>query len=66
MAAVLPAKPMRMHRVGRGEVLAWRDKLTVAPPTANLYLALLSGLIRHAELLGVVAPGSNPCKGLRK
>lgn len=56
----------RVRDLCKTDVLAWRDKLTVAPRTVNLYLALLSGVMRHAELLGVIPPGSNPCKGLRK
>ncbi|MCR9279928.1 MAG: site-specific integrase [Pseudomonadaceae bacterium] len=48
------------------EVAAWWAGLDVTAGTRNRTLAVLSGLIRHAELLGLRSPGHNPCQGLRR
>jgi len=40
--------------------------LDVAAASRNRALAVLSGMFRHAEVLGLCPSGSNPCKGLRK
>lgn len=47
-------------------VIAWLGLLTQSAATRNRALAILSGAMRHAELLGVRSPGSNPCEGLRR
>lgn len=47
-------------------VIAWLGKLTQSAGTRNRALAILSGAMRHAELLGLRSPGSNPCEGLRR
>ena len=47
-------------------VQTWRESFDQKPGTINLSMAVLSGMMRHAEVLGVRPPGSNPCKGLRR
>ena len=48
------------------DVATWWAGLDAAAGTRNRTLAFLSGLIRHAELLGLRSPGHNPCQGLRR
>jgi len=52
--------------IGRGDVLDWQRGLAVSAGTRNRALAVLSSLMRHAELTGLRPPGSNPCAGLRR
>ncbi len=47
-------------------VMTWRDSFDQKPGTVNRSTAILSGMMRHAEVLGLRPPGSNPCMGLRK
>ncbi len=47
-------------------VQTWRESFDLKASTINLVMAVLSGMMRHAEVLGVRPPGSNPCKGLRR
>ena len=61
---VLGFKPVDV--ISRADVLAWQDSLDVAPGSRNRILAVLSGLMLHAESLGFRAEGSNPCAGLRR
>ena len=61
---VLGIKPV--DAITRADVLAWQDRLDVAPGSRNRILAVLSGLMLHAENLGFRAEGSNPCAGLRR
>ena len=56
----------RVADLTREGVIAWRDCLTVSAGTINRSQAVLSGMMRHAETLGLRPPGSNPCKGLRR
>lgn len=48
------------------EVAAWFARSRGSQGTRNRALAVLSGLMRHAEILGLRPPGSNPCQGLRR
>ncbi|MEO1662581.1 MAG: tyrosine-type recombinase/integrase [Pseudomonadota bacterium] len=48
------------------DVAAWWAGLDAAAGTRNRTLAVLSGIIRHGELLGLRSPGLNPCQGLRR
>ncbi|MEO1156218.1 MAG: tyrosine-type recombinase/integrase [Pseudomonadota bacterium] len=48
------------------EVAAWWSGLDASAGTRNRTLAVLSGIIRHGELLGLRSPGLNPCQGLRR
>lgn len=48
------------------DVAAWRSGIEGSAGTRNRALAVLSGVMRHAEILGVRPPGSNPCQGLRR
>ena len=57
---------MPVDAISRADVLAWQDRLDVAPGSRNRILAVLSGLMLHAESLGFRAEGSNPCAGLRR
>lgn len=47
-------------------VAQWRSGIGKSHETASRALAVLSGIMRHAELLGVCEAGSNPCQGLRR
>ncbi|MEL7464764.1 MAG: tyrosine-type recombinase/integrase [Pseudomonadota bacterium] len=57
---------MRLRDLRRKDVERWRRDLDCASGTINRAMAVLSGMMRHAELLGIIPAGSNPCKGLRK
>ncbi|MEO0763868.1 MAG: tyrosine-type recombinase/integrase, partial [Pseudomonadota bacterium] len=59
---------LRIDRITRDDVMAWRDELTGAPSgaTQDRALAVLSGMMRHAEALGLRRTGTNPCRGLRR
>lgn len=48
------------------DVAAWWAGMDASAGTRNRTLAVLSGIIRHGELLGLRAPGYNPCRGLRR
>ncbi len=48
------------------EVASWFARGQGSQGTRNRALAVLSGLMRHAEILGLRPPGSNPCQGLRR
>lgn len=64
---IIPALGMtRVCDLTSATVVTWFGKMTQAPATRNRALALLSGAMRHAELLGLRPPGSNPCEGLRR
>jgi len=64
---ILPFFGMRsLTEIGRGDVLDWQRGLAVSAGTRNRALAVLSSLMRHAELTGLRPPGSNPCAGLRR
>lgn len=64
---IIPALGMtRVCELTSTSVVTWLGKMTQAPATRNRALALLSGAMRHAELLGLRPPGSNPCEGLRR
>ena len=56
----------RIAGIGRGDVLDWQRGLALSAGTRNRALAVLSSLMRHAELTGLRPPGSNPCAGLRR
>ncbi|MEL6775178.1 MAG: tyrosine-type recombinase/integrase [Pseudomonadota bacterium] len=59
---------LRVDRITRDDVTAWRDALAAASSggTSDRALAVLSGIMRHAEALGLRRPGTNPCRGLRR
>lgn len=57
---------IRLDRLTRADVIAWMTALPHSPGTVNRALAVLSGMMRHAEVLGIQSPDSNPCKGLRR
>lgn len=64
---IIPAFGARRVRdIRKIDVTRWRAALTCAPGSANRALAVLSGMMRHAELLGLIPSGSNPCMGLRR
>ena len=48
------------------EVASWFTRAQGSQGTRNRALAVLSGMMRHAEILGLRPPGSNPCQGLRR
>jgi len=57
---------MRVVDVTRADVLTFRDALPIGNGSKNRVTAVLSGIMRHAELLDLRRAGSNPCKGLRR
>jgi hypothetical protein len=48
------------------DVTAWQKDLQVSPGLMNVARAHLSGMMRHAKLLGLRTVETNPCKGMRK
>ena len=48
------------------DISTWWAGIDASTGTRNRTLAVLSGIIRHAELLGLRSPGLNPCQGLRR
>lgn len=66
-AQILPALgTVRVCDLTPALVVTWLGNMAQAPATRNRALALLSGAMRHAELLGLRPAGSNPCEGLRR
>ncbi len=57
---------MALAEVGRAEVSALHHGLRETPVAANAVLGLLSKMFKMAEAWGLVPPGSNPCRGLRR
>ncbi|MEM9961808.1 MAG: site-specific integrase [Pseudomonadota bacterium] len=59
---------LRVDRVTCHDVAAWRNALAGASSsgTSDRALAVLSGMMRHAEALGLRRGGTNPCRGLRR
>jgi len=55
-----------LSKITRSDVVAWHRNYEGAPTSANRNLAVLSSLFRHAELVGLRPPGSNPAQGLRQ
>ena len=52
--------------VGRAEVSALHHGLRATPVAANAFLGLLSKMFKMAEAWGLLPPGENPCRGLRR
>lgn len=57
---------IRIADLGHMDVHNWRRDMPGAAGTKNRALAVLSSMVRHAELLGLRKPGKNPCAGLRR
>ena len=57
--------PCALSSLNASDVAVWWAGMQGSAGTRNRTLAVLSGLIRHAELLGLRTPGCNPCRGLR-
>jgi integrase len=55
-----------MQGLDRRQVVVWRDALACSAGTRNRALAVLSGMCRHAEIVGLREPGTNPCRGMRR
>tara|TARA_R110002110_G_scaffold411228_1_gene635366 strand:+ start:309 stop:1613 length:1305 start_codon:yes stop_codon:yes gene_type:complete len=65
--AILPQFGFRdIASVTPQEVASWFARVQGSQGTRNRALAVLSGMMRHAEILGLRPPGSNPCQGLRR
>jgi len=65
--SILPQFGFRMiASITPQEVAAWFTRAPGSQGTRNRALAVLSGMMRHAEILGHRPPGSNPCQGLRR
>ena len=52
--------------VGRAQAAALQHRLSDRPAMANQAVAILGRLLDHAADSGLVPPGRNPCRGLRK
>ena len=66
---IVPALGDRaLSSIEASDVRVWHSALTASrsPGTADRSLAVLSGMMRHAEVLGLRPRGSNPCRGLRR
>lgn len=57
---------VRVADLSRDDVVAWMQALTCAAGSINRALAILSGMMRYAEMRGLRTPDSNPCQGLRR
>ena len=55
-----------VRAVDRAQVIRWQAEMTCAGGTKNRAMAVLSAMMRHAEVLGLRPAGSNPCAGLRR
>ena len=58
----------RVDLLTADDVMAWRNRSGARAHggSDDRSLAVLSGMMRHAEALGLRLPGSNPCRGLRR
>ena len=56
----------RVEDLDRSCVEAWYKSPNGSTALRTRALAVLSGMLRHAEIVGLRPPGSNPCKGLRR
>ncbi len=66
-AKIVPALGrIKIAGLDRMDVHNWRRDMPGAAGTKNRALAVLSSMVRHAELLGLRKPGKNPCAGLRR
>ncbi len=66
-AKIVPALGrIKMAALDRMDVHNWRRDMACAAGTKNRALAVLSSMVRHAELVGIRPPGKNPCAGLRR
>ena len=57
---------LAVSAVERRHVVALHDSLSAMPYQANRTLAVLSAMFRLAEAWALVAPGNNPCRGVRR
>lgn len=65
--SILPQFGFRdISSISPQEVASWFARSQGSQGTRNRALAVLSGMMRHAEILGLRPPGSNPCQGLRR
>ena len=67
VCAILPQLGFRdIASITPQEVASWFARAHGSQGTRNRALVVLSGMMRHAEILGLRPPGSNPCQGLRR
>lgn len=57
---------LQIDAVIHDDVTRWINSLTCSPGTSNRCLAVLSSMLRHAEIVGLRPAGSNPCAGRRR
>lgn len=57
---------LKLAEICRLDVIKWLAEMDSPESTKNRALAVLSGMMRHAELTGYRPSDSNPCKGLRR
>jgi integrase len=64
---ILPALgPVKVAAITRVDITAMHNRFSATPTEANRVLALASVLFRHAELWGLRAEGSNPCRLIKR
>ena len=64
---ILPALgATALSAVGRGDVAALHHKMRGTPRTANQAIKILSKMFSLAEAWGLVPPGGNPCRSVRR
>ena len=57
---------MVVDQVGRAEVLELHHRLRETPVVANMVVGVLSKMFSLAEAWGLVPPGRNPCRAVRR
>ena len=57
---------MALGGVGRAEVLELHHRLRETPVVANTVVGVLSKMFSLAEAWGLVPPGRNPCRTVRR
>jgi integrase len=57
---------VRVKDMTRNEITKWHGTLRETPYSANRALALLSKALNLAEIWGLRAPGSNPCRQIKR
>jgi len=57
---------MAVSDIEHHNVFLWHGNMSGKEGSQNRVLAVLSDMMKHAEVFGLREPGSNPCRGLRK
>lgn len=57
---------MAVSDIEHHNVFLWHRNMSGKEGSQNRVLAVLSDMMKHAEVFGLRKPGSNPCRGLRR